>query len=147
MALVVNNLITKGMSGRYGNVLVFKQYSGKTVATAYPKPTSKPPTALQIARRHLFAKAVAMTRLWLQNPEQKRFLEKLADKWSSLSPYHAGIKYFMLGQPPVLQNKQKAPKARVPHAPKALQQSVPEGATPPTTRKGNLYASLAAHFY
>ncbi len=101
MALIVNNLITKGMSGRYGKVLVFKQYSGKTVATAYPTPTSKLPTPLQIARRQKFAKAVAMTKLWLQNPEQKRLLEKLASHWASLSAYHAGIKYFMLDQPPV----------------------------------------------
>ncbi len=101
MALIVNNLITKGMSGRYGKVLVFKQYRGKTVATAYPTPTNKPPTPLQVVRRQKFAKAVAMTKLWLQNPEQNLFLERLADKWDSLSAYHAGIKYFMLNQPSV----------------------------------------------
>ena len=149
MALIVNNLITKGMSGRYGKVLVFKQYGGKTVATAYPTPTNKQPTPLQIARRQQCAKAVAMTRLWLQNADQKRFLEQLADHWSSLSAYHAGIKYFMLGQPQVLENK----------AAKTLKQPAYKSAGQPTymvgqaftttstpTRKGDLYASLAGYF-
>ena len=144
MALIVNNLITKGMSGRYGKVLVFKQYSGKTVATAYPTPTKKPPTPLQIARRQKFAKAVAMTRLWLQNQQQKTFLEKLADHWNALSAYHAGIKYFMLDQPQVIHHEPVTATKKPAH-------SLPQHFTPVTaiknTRKSNLYASLAGHFY
>ena len=143
-------------------MLVFKQYSGRTVATAYPTPTKKLPTPLQIARRQQFAKAVAMTRLWLQNPEQKRFLEQLAHKWNSLSAYHAGVKYFMLNQPPVL--NQQLPTQKVQRNSMAIQgnpqstQPLPHGnalkiaqkqaphhnsAPMPLTRKGRLYASLA----
>ena len=148
MALVVNNLITKGMSGRYGKVLVFKQYSGKTVATAFPRPTNKLPTPLQIARRQKFAKAVAMTKLWLNNPEKKRFLEKLADKWSSLSAYHAGVKYFMLDQPQVLAGKAPVVKQKAPDSQITPQNTFQQGLGTPqaTTRKAMLYASLAGYF-
>ena len=149
MALIVNNLITRGMSGRYGKVLVFKQYSGKTVATAYPKPTKKPPTPLQIARRQKFTKAVAMTRLWLKNPNQKQLLEQLADHWDSLSAYHAGIKYFMLDMPQVLQKTNVTLEVNAHQSHQSLvNPQIPERQlVRPATRKSDLYASLVGYFY
>ena len=99
MALVIDNLITKGFSGKFGKQVVFRQCGNKTVAAAYPRLPLPPPTERQLAQRKKFAMAVLQTRQWLLNKVKRNFLDGLARKWDSLSPYHAGIKYFMLAKP------------------------------------------------
>ena len=95
MAIVVDNIYTKGISGRIGDSLLYKQYSGKTVVCAFPRRSLKGPSERQLAQRQKFALAVLKTRQWLANKAQRLFLEGLERKWSAYSTYHAGIRYFM----------------------------------------------------
>ena len=95
MAIVIDNIYTKGISGRVGDTLLYKHYGHKTVVTAFPRLTNIAPSARQLAQRKKFAMAVLKTRQWLQQKVQKQFLTGLKNKWNSLSAYHAGIKYHM----------------------------------------------------
>jgi len=95
MAIVVDNIYTKGISGRIGDQLLYKQYSGKTVVSIFPKRNLNPPTSAQLAQRQKFALAVFKTRTWLANKAKRIFLEGIARKWAAHSTYHAGITYFM----------------------------------------------------
>ncbi len=100
MAIVVDNIYTKGISGRVGDALLYKQYGNKTVVTAFPRLSSLAPSARQLAQRKKFALAVLKTRQWLQQKAKRQFLLGLKNKWNSLSAYHAGIKYLMLQTEP-----------------------------------------------
>ena len=96
MAIVIDNIYTKGISGRVGDALLYKHYGNKTVVSAFPRLTNIAPSARQLAQRKKFALAVLKTRQWLQQKAQRQFLAGLKLKWNSLSAYHAGIKYFMM---------------------------------------------------
>jgi hypothetical protein len=50
-------LRTKGLSGRIGGEIVFKQYANKTVVTATPDKCRKPPSELQLLNRECFRRA------------------------------------------------------------------------------------------
>ncbi len=95
MAIVVDNIYTKGISGRIGDDLLYKQYGNKTVVCRFPRRSLKPPTSKQLAQRQKFALAVFKTRTWLANKAKRIFLEGLQRKWDAHSTYHAGITYFM----------------------------------------------------
>ena len=103
MAVVVDNIYTKGISGRVGDALLYKHYGHKTVVTAFPRLTNIAPSARQLAQRKKFAMAVLKTRQWLQQKAQKQFLQGLKNKWNSLSAYHAGIRYWMTQPQPEAQ--------------------------------------------
>ena len=95
MAVVIDNIYTKGISGRVGDALLYKHYGNKTVVTAFPRLSHLAPSARQLAQRKKFALAVLKTRQWLQQAAQRQFLQGLKHKWNSLSAYHAGIRYHM----------------------------------------------------
>ena len=96
MAIVIDNIYTKGISGRIGDSLLYKQYGPKTVVTRFPQRTLSTPSQRQLAQRKKFALAVLQTRQWLKEAPKRQFLLGLKHKWRSVSAYHAGIKYFML---------------------------------------------------
>jgi len=49
MAIVVDNVYTKGISGRIGDTLLYKQFGDKTVVGIFPRHSLKPPTSKQLA--------------------------------------------------------------------------------------------------
>ena len=74
MALGNNNPLTSKVTGMLGQSMVFKQYDGKTVITAKPAPSSKPPSSGQIRCRCTFKVASVMARQLLTDPaELERF--------------------------------------------------------------------------
>ena len=95
MAIVVDNIYTKGISGRVGDGLLYKHYGHKTVVSAFPRLSTVAPSARQLEQRKKFALAVLKTRQWLQQKASRQFLQGLKHKWNSLRAYHAGIKYHM----------------------------------------------------
>ena len=109
MAIVIDNIYTKGISGRVGDALLYKHYGHKTVVTAFPRLTSMAPSARQLAQRKKFALAVLKTRQWLQQKAHRQFLQGLKHKWNSLSAYHAGIRYLMTTPQPEAAAPQNTP--------------------------------------
>ena len=131
MAIVIDNIYTKGISGRVGNKLLYKHYGHKTVVSAFPKLSHLTPSALQLAQRKKFALAVLKTRQWLQNKAKKQFLLGLKHKWNSLSAYHAGIKYHMTQPTTPASQAQTTPEPN--HNKGALQQPAVAKNTPTNT--------------
>lgn len=57
MAKSNGNVVTYGLSGLIGKLLVFRQKAGKTVVADRPKKTTHEPTALSLAQREKFKAA------------------------------------------------------------------------------------------
>ncbi len=52
------NVITHGMSGMIGDVIVFRQRAGKTFTSAAPRPTEHKPSAAELQHRQQFQEAI-----------------------------------------------------------------------------------------
>jgi hypothetical protein len=57
MAESKNNVVTHGLSGLIGDLLVFRQRANKTYVGNKPRPSSKGPTAMQMEIRERFKRA------------------------------------------------------------------------------------------
>jgi len=62
MAKSKNNVITHGLSGLIGDLLVFRQRANKTIVADRPKPFSTPPTDLQLGIQRRFKRAAQYAR-------------------------------------------------------------------------------------
>ena len=69
--------MTTGLSGKYDNKVVFRQWKGRTI---FAKPPRKPDkqTANQLLRQELFLDAVDYASLALKDPEQLEAYRKMA---------------------------------------------------------------------
>ena len=70
MAKSVNNIVTHGLSGKVGNLLVFSQRKGKTIVSVAPKKSNKA-TDKQLALRTKFQEAVIYSKAARQDPNLK----------------------------------------------------------------------------
>lgn len=68
MAKSKNNVITHGLSGLVGDLLVFRQRANKTIVADRPKPFSTPPTDLQLGIQRRFKKAAQYARTAILDP-------------------------------------------------------------------------------
>lgn len=78
MAQSRNNVITFGLSGLIGNMLVFRQRANKTVVADRPKPSSKAPSASQLEYRDRFTKAVQYASSVMPDPVLKAAYQAVA---------------------------------------------------------------------
>jgi len=74
MTLVTDNIMTTGMSGMFGNQVVFRQRDGRTIAAKKPRKHGSA-TAAQEAHKKRFLKAVDYARKALADPELKAMYE------------------------------------------------------------------------
>ncbi|MCX6351978.1 MAG: hypothetical protein NTX03_08955 [Bacteroidetes bacterium] len=65
------NIITNGLSGMVGHVLVFTSRGGKTIVKAAPKKSKKPPTAGMTAAREKFQQATFYGKGAIADPATK----------------------------------------------------------------------------
>ncbi len=68
MAKSKNNVITHGLSGLIGDLLVFRQRANKTIVADRPKPFSKPPTVVQLGIQDRFKKAALYAKTAILDP-------------------------------------------------------------------------------
>lgn len=93
MAIVDNNIITEGLKGKLGKMLVFRQRKGKTVVSAMPQKTDTPPSPSQETRRTKFKQAVKYAQSVIQNPaESAWYTARLGDHQSV---YHAALSDYL----------------------------------------------------
>lgn len=77
MAQVKDNIITKGLSGRVGKNLVFKNYGSKTVVSAYPDMSRVKLSAKQKKENNRFRKAMVYAKDQMADPvARKSYKEK-----------------------------------------------------------------------
>lgn len=93
-----NNVVTHGLSGMVGGMLVFKQVNGKTVVAQRPRKSSKEPDEGQLARQQKFKEAAIFAKAIIQDPLYKQLYEGLSGKGKSAYNI-AFADYF---KPPVL---------------------------------------------
>lgn len=71
MAESKNNVITHGLSGKFGDLVVFRQRAGKTLATKAPGAREGEPSEKQLAVQQRFQKAVLYGKSVLADPAAK----------------------------------------------------------------------------
>jgi len=94
MAIVKNNPIINGISGKLGDSIVFKQVRGKTImCNRPPKPVTQ--SEPQKGTRDRFRKASEWAKSILLDPEQKAYYQKKAHKLKLPNAYTAAIADYM----------------------------------------------------
>lgn len=93
-----NNVVTHGLSGMVGGMLVFKQVNGKTIVAQRPRKSTKEPDEGQLARQQKFKEAAIFAKAIIQDPLYKPLYEGLSGKGKSAYNI-AFADYF---KPPVL---------------------------------------------
>jgi hypothetical protein len=79
MAKQKNNVVTYGLSGKVGDLLIFRQVKGKTVVSKIPD-LPKTATEKQKASRKRFQHATLYAKLAIENPDTKDLYAAVANK-------------------------------------------------------------------
>ncbi|MDR3297292.1 MAG: hypothetical protein LBS94_03555, partial [Prevotellaceae bacterium] len=79
MATSKNNVVTHGLSGKIGDLLVFRQMGGKTIVSKVPE-KSNVVSDKQVAHRKRFQQAVIYAQGAVADPETKGLYEAAAKK-------------------------------------------------------------------
>jgi len=94
MATVQNNDIIKGLSGMFGNAIIFRQLHGKTIVSPKPQPPKKQ-SDLQRKNRDKFREATNYAQNCMQDPDKKEYYKRKAKKLKLPNAYTAAITDFM----------------------------------------------------
>ncbi len=65
------NVLTHGLSGLVGDLIVFRQRANKTIVCGKPRPSTKAPTMVALAIRDRFKRAAAYATSVMDNPTLK----------------------------------------------------------------------------
>jgi hypothetical protein len=80
MAKQSGNVVTHGLSGKIGNMLVFRQRAGQTIVSGMPRSSSVKASDLQIAQRRRFQRTVLYADAVTADPEQNEAYAAKAKK-------------------------------------------------------------------
>jgi hypothetical protein len=80
MAKSKKNVITHGLSGKIGDLLVFRQIDGQTVVSQMPKRSRKKASEKQSAHRRRFQQAVLYAQIAIESPETGELYKSAAEK-------------------------------------------------------------------
>ena len=78
MAESKDNIMTHGLSGTVGNLVVFRQRAGKTIVANLPKESKVPPTAEQLLTQMRFRESNIYARAAMKDPKVKEIYESKA---------------------------------------------------------------------
>ncbi|CEN39197.1 hypothetical protein [Capnocytophaga cynodegmi] len=90
MAQSNNNIVTHGLSGKVGDILVFSQRNGKTIVSKAPKRKAEF-SDKQKEHHQKFQKAVIYAKGALQNPTTKQMYDEAAAKKEGLNSYNIAV--------------------------------------------------------
>lgn len=93
MAQSKNNIITHGLSGKVGYLIVFRNRNGKTIVASKPKERKGELSEAQKEHQRNFQQAVIYAKSALNNPETKQAYKDAAD--TGESAYNVAIADFM----------------------------------------------------
>ena len=96
MAIVANNDLTRGLRGRIGRWLIFREVRGKTIASHAPrKPDPRKPSAAQRLTRSTFREASAWAVRILLDPVKKQYYADVAKAEALPNAYTAAVREYM----------------------------------------------------
>jgi hypothetical protein len=87
------NIVTDGMSGAFGEQMVFKQYDYGTVVSRYPDMSGIKPSGLQKQKRKRFLQAVRFAQAILADAKKKAEWQQKIGEGKSV--YHAAIREYL----------------------------------------------------
>lgn len=90
MAESKNNIITHGLSGKVGDIIVFSQRGGKTIVSKAPKRKTEF-TEKQKEQHEKFQQAVIYAKNVLKNPVSKQMYDEAAAKKKGVNSYNIAI--------------------------------------------------------
>jgi len=91
MGEVKENFVVKGISGKVGNLIVYKIINGKTFMTKYPDRSKVNYTKEQIEFREIFAKAAKFASEIVNDPAKKSTYPRQGRK----SIYHCALSDYL----------------------------------------------------
>ena len=91
MAQSKNNIVTHGLSGKVGDLLVFSQRNGKTIVSKVPKERTGELTDKQKQHKLKFQKAVLYAKSVLADPAKKEMYEEMADASKGITTYNVAV--------------------------------------------------------
>ncbi|WP_379963399.1 hypothetical protein [Epilithonimonas sp. UC225_85] len=94
MAESKNNIITHGLSGKVGDLIVFSQRDGKTYVSKAPKPKTVEDSPKQKEHKLKFQKATLYAKSVINNPELKQMYAAKADTSKGMSTYNVAVADF-----------------------------------------------------
>ena len=95
MARSKNNIVTHGLSGKVGDLLVFSQRNGKTIVGKVPKEQTGEPTENQKTHRKKFQKATLYAKASLNDPIKKEMYADGADPATGTTAYNVAVADFL----------------------------------------------------
>ncbi|MGB4415636.1 MAG: hypothetical protein WBI53_12245 [Paludibacter sp.] len=93
MAQSKNNIVTHGLSGKMGDLIVFRNRAGKIIVASTPREHTGEPTEAQKHQRKRFQEATIYAKIALANPETKEAYKEAADEGESA--YNVAVADFM----------------------------------------------------
>jgi hypothetical protein len=93
MAKQARNVVTHGLSGKVGDLLVFRQVKGQTIVSNAPK-VSKKLSEKQQAQRRRFSRAVIYAKAATGRPESKEIYDALAAR-KGRTPFTVAVADFL----------------------------------------------------
>ena len=94
MAISANNPLTRGLSGMFGDILVFKTLRGKTILANRPR-SPRRQSALQRENRLRFREAAQFAKAAMGDPQKKEYYWVKARKLKLPNAYTAAITDYM----------------------------------------------------
>ncbi len=91
MAESKNNIITHGLSGKVGDLIVFSQRNGKTIVSRAPKERTGDYTDNQKLHQLKFQKATLYAKSVINDPDQNQMYSAAADASKGISTYNVAV--------------------------------------------------------
>jgi len=91
MAESKNNIITHGLSGKVGDIIVFSQRGGKTIVSKAPKERTGEASEAQKEHREKFQEAIIYGKASIQDADTKAMYEAKADHEKNITAYNVAV--------------------------------------------------------
>lgn len=91
MAQSKNNIVTHGLSGKIGDLLVFSQRNGKTIVSKVPKERAGDLSEKQKDHTRKFQKAILYAKSVMNDPGKKQEYEAVADRAKGITGYNVAV--------------------------------------------------------
>jgi len=91
MAESKNNIVTHGLSGKIGDLLVFSQRNGKTIVSKVPKERTGELSDKQEIQKLKFQRAVLYAKSVLTDPAKTQMYEEMSDSSKGISTYNVAV--------------------------------------------------------
>ena len=91
MAESKNNIITHGLSGKVGDLIVFSQRNGKTIVSRAPKDKTVEDTQKQKDHKRKFQRAILYSKVVMNDPKTKEHYDTHADHAKGITAHNVAV--------------------------------------------------------